>query len=103
MIKINTRENQIEAKLRKKVKELGGRAYKFVSPGNAGVPDRLVVLPGGKIGFAEIKRPGGTARKLQKKQIEFLNKLDCYTMVIDSDEDIALFLGGLEFWKTNKQ
>lgn len=51
-------EKHIESKLRKKVKELGGRAYKFVSPGNSGVPDRLIVLPNGKIGFAELKRPG---------------------------------------------
>ena len=38
-------ENELEKKLRDKVKKLGGKAYKFVSPGNAGVPDRLVVLP----------------------------------------------------------
>ena len=58
-------EKDIETKLRNKVKALGGRAYKFVSPGNSGVPDRLVVLPGGKIGFAELKRPGKMPRKLQ--------------------------------------
>ena len=38
-------EKDIEEKLRNKVKKLGGKAYKFVSPGNAGVPDRLVILP----------------------------------------------------------
>ena len=38
-------ENELEKKLRDKVKKLGGKAYKFVSPGNAGVPDRLVFLP----------------------------------------------------------
>ncbi len=42
-------EKMIEQKLRNEVKALGGRAYKFVSPGNDGVPDRLVVLPGGKV------------------------------------------------------
>lgn len=42
---MNKEETDIEYKLRDKVKALGGRAYKFVSPGNAGVPDRLVVLP----------------------------------------------------------
>lgn len=44
-------EEYIEKKLVEKVKFLGGRAYKFISPGNAGVPDRLVVLPGGKVRF----------------------------------------------------
>lgn len=50
-------EKRIEAKFREKIKSLGGRALKFISPGNAGVPDRLVILPGNKIGFAELKRP----------------------------------------------
>lgn len=50
------------------------------------------------MGFAEIKRPGGKTRKLQDKQIAFLKSLGCYTMVIDSVEDIPIFLGGLELW-----
>ncbi len=67
-----------------------------------GIPDRLIVLPEGKVGFAEIKRPGGKTRKLQDKQINFLQKLGCYTMVIDSEEDISIFLGGLELWESQK-
>ena len=63
-----------------------------------GVPDRLVVLPGNKVGFAEIKRPGETPRKLQEKQIAFLKKLGCYTMVLDCEEDINAFLVGLEMF-----
>ena len=57
-----------------------------------GVPDRLVVLPGGKVGFAELKRPGEKTRKLQDKQIKFLNSLECYVAVIDSEEDIENFI-----------
>lgn len=41
------REKEIEEKFREAVKRAGGKAYKFVSPGNDGVPDRLVVMPGG--------------------------------------------------------
>lgn len=85
-------EKDIESKFRKKVKELGGRAYKFVSPGNSGVPDRLVVLPDEKIGFAELKRPGGKARQLQERQIAFLQKLGFIVKVIDSVEDIEKFI-----------
>lgn len=62
----NLTEKQIEYRLKYKAKQLGGKAYKFVSPGNSGVPDRIVVLPRGKIGFAEMKRPGGKASALQK-------------------------------------
>lgn len=85
-------EVKIEQKLREKVKKLGGRAYKFVSPGQAGVPDRLIVLPGGKVGFAELKKPGGRPRKLQKMQIKFLQNLGCKVMVIDSEEQINKFI-----------
>ena len=63
---MNTREKQIEDHLRNKVKKLGGRAYKFVSPGNSGIPDRLVILPGGKVGFAELKRPGRKNKKITR-------------------------------------
>lgn len=85
-------EKYIERKLVEKTKALGGRAYKFVSPGNSGVPDRLIVLPGGKIGFAEMKRPGGRASKLQKNQIQFLRNLDCKVEVLSTIEHIGSFL-----------
>ena len=48
-------EKQIEARLRKRVNEMGGLFYKFVSPGNDGVPDRIAVLPGGRVWFIELK------------------------------------------------
>ena len=91
-------ENEVEKKLVDKVKSLGGKAFKFISPGNNGVPDRLVILPGNKVGFAEIKRPGGIPRKLQKRQIAFLRSLGCYAMVIDNKDDIPIFLQELDRW-----
>lgn len=89
-------EKEIEEKLRNKVKAKGGRAYKFISPGNSGVPDRLIVLPGGKVGFLELKRPGGEPRKLQKRQMIFLQKLGCIVDVADSVEKIDKFIKRLE-------
>ena len=56
-------EKQGERNFVKAVKEAGGLAMKFVSPGRVGVPDRIVLLPGGRAVFAEIKRPGGKLRK----------------------------------------
>ncbi len=85
-------EKYIERKLVDKVKALGGRAYKFVSPGNSGVPDRIIVLPGGKIGFAEMKRPGGKPSKLQRNQIQFLRNLDCKVGVVSTTQQIDGFL-----------
>nr|DAH06918.1 MAG TPA: hydrolase [Caudoviricetes sp.] len=52
------RENIIEQKLKESVKMNGGMALKFISPGMNGVPDRLLLLPTGKVAFAELKAPG---------------------------------------------
>lgn len=60
-------EKEIEGYLKKRVeKELGGRALKFVSPGLAGVPDRIVLLPGARIVFVETKAPARKLRRLQE-------------------------------------
>ena len=69
------REKTIEAKLVKAVRIMGGLAPKFISPGFDGVPDRLVLLPKGKIAFIELKAPGKALRPLQirrKQQLEAL-------------------------------
>lgn len=58
-------ESAIEDRLRKRVKLLGGLCLKFVSPGQNGVPDRIILLPGGRVVFAELKAPGKRERKLQ--------------------------------------
>lgn len=62
-------EKSVEARLRDGVKALGGVAYKWSSPGNAGVPDRIVVLPGGVVHFVELKREDGKPTKMQQRQL----------------------------------
>ncbi|CAK7069773.1 VRR-NUC domain-containing protein [Tissierella sp.] len=72
------REKVIEEYLRDEIKKLGGKAFKFISPGNNGVPDRLVCLPGGEIVFVELKAPGkkSTANQnLQQKRLKNLGFL----------------------------
>ena len=59
-------EKNIEAYLVKRVKEIGGMAYKFVSPAHRGVADRVVCLPNGVVWFVELKAPGGRLSPLQK-------------------------------------
>ena len=56
------KESQIEAKLVRMVREHGGLCYKFVSPNNPGVPDRIILFPGGIIAFVELKRPGAKVK-----------------------------------------
>ena len=52
------RESYVESRLTTEVKKRGGLAVKFVSPGLDGVPDRLVLFPGGRLAFVEMKAPG---------------------------------------------
>ena len=59
------REKEIEKKLTQMVKQAGGICPKLVSPGFDGIPDRMVLLPNGKIGFVEVKAPGEKPRPLQ--------------------------------------
>ncbi len=82
------REKEIEDKFRKAVKRAGGKAYKFVSPGNDGVPDRLVVMPGGHMGFVEVKAPGKHLTPLQQARMRELRGLGCGVWVLDSLEGI---------------
>ena len=82
------REKDIENYLKESVKKIGGRSYKFTSPGNAGVPDRICIIPGGLIFFVELKAPGKKARKSQEVQIKKLQSLGQTVLIIDSKEQI---------------
>ena len=83
------REKSIESKLTAEVRRLGGLAPKFVSPGLGGVPDRLILLPGGRVAFAELKAPGKTLRPLQAVRKRQLEALGFRVFVIDSIEQIG--------------
>jgi len=82
------RERAIEQYLRDQVRAAGGRAYKFVSPGNNGVPDRLVILPPGRVVFVELKAPGRKPTPLQLAQHQRLRALGCDVRVIDNREQV---------------
>nr|DAI44327.1 MAG TPA: Nuclease [Bacteriophage sp.] len=82
-------ERDIERALVGLVKSHGGMALKWVCPGWAGVPDRIVLLPGGKIIFVELKRPkGGEVRKLQEWWHTKLRSLGFTVWVIKNRSDI---------------
>ena len=85
-------EKQIENKLVLAVKKLGGIAPKFVSPGFAGMPDRLIILPYGHIAFAELKAPGKKPRPLQLSRHRLLEGLGFKVYVIDSTDQIEQIL-----------
>lgn len=86
-------ESKIEQRFRKKIQAMGGRCFKWVSPGNDGVPDRIVVMPGGRIYFVELKRSNDSSlRKVQEYQTESLSRLGCDVTVAYGEEGIKLFL-----------
>ena len=85
-------EKQIENKLVLAVKKLGGIAPKFVSPGFAGMPDRLILLPDGHIAFAELKATGKKPRPLQLSRHRLLEGLGFKVYVIDNTDQIEQIL-----------
>lgn len=82
-------EKNIENKLTTAVKKAGGIAPKFVSPSFAGMPDRLVLLPGGVCAFVEVKAPNKKPRPLQKARYRLLQKLGFKVYVLDDAEQIG--------------
>lgn len=90
------KERDIEVLLREGVKQLGGKAYKWVSPGNAGVPDRIVILPGGKVIFVELKQENGRLTRLQKVQQETLHRMGAVAVTLRGAEDVKMYLDVLK-------
>ena len=85
-------EREIEQGLTAVVKRHGGRCLKWVCPGWSGVPDRIVLLPGGRVYFVETKRPkGGRLSALQCKWRDWLTALGFVYCVIWSDSDVNMF------------
>ncbi|EAD5566586.1 VRR-NUC domain-containing protein [Listeria monocytogenes] len=83
------REKEVERKLVKEVKTVGGICPKFVSPGLSGVPDRLVLLPNGKMAFVEVKAPNKKPRLLQVHRMKQLEELGFQCFVLDEVEQIG--------------
>ena len=82
-------EKELELKLIKAVRKAGGIALKFVSPGYAGMPDRLVLIAYGKLAFVEVKSPGKKPRKIQAVRHKQLQDLGFKVYVLDQEEQIG--------------
>lgn len=85
-------EKEVEKLLVKKVKDLGGMAYKFVSPGNSGVPDRIVLFPDGKIIFVELKTDKGVISKLQERQINRIKNFGQDVSILFGKDGVESFI-----------
>ena len=83
------RERDVEKSLVRAVKKVGGLCPKFVSPGMDGVPDRIILMQGARIAFAEIKAPSKKMRPLQVKRKRQLEALGFQVYCIDNTEQIG--------------
>lgn len=90
------REKYIEQKLVKAAKNIGGIAPKLISPGFDGMPDRIVLLPLGSIGFVEVKAPGEKPRPLQLARHELLRRLGFKVYVLDDERQIGGILDEIQ-------
>ena len=87
----------MERKTVRAVRDAGGLALKFVSPGLAGVPDRILLFPNGRAAFCEVKAPGEKPRPLQVHRMEQLRGLGFRVYVVDSEEKIGETLNEICF------
>lgn len=90
------REVAIERRLVSTVRAMGGICAKWVSPGLDGVPDRIVLLPGSRVGFVELKAPGKDLRPLQKKRKSQLEALGFSVFKIDGPEHVKEVLDAIQ-------
>lgn len=90
------REKRIEQKLVKEVKARGGVCPKLVSPGFDGMPDRMILLPNGKLGMVEVKAPGGKPRALQLSRHRLLRALGFRVYVLDDPAQIGGILDEIQ-------
>ena len=89
---VDMRERDIEKELVTAVRKMGGEAFKWVSPGNDGVPDRIVMLPGGRLIFVELKADRGRLEPIQKVQIRRIEKLGQEVRVVRGMDGLEEFL-----------
>lgn len=86
------REKTIEVYLKAQVNLKGGLCLKWVSPGNNGVPDRIVLMPGGKAYFIEVKRPGVVVEGLQGWWQRQLIGLGFIAIEVNTKEQVDEFI-----------
>ena len=87
------REKAIEQKLARAVRSRDGICPKLVSPGTDGMPDRMILLPAGRIGFVEVKAPGKKPHPLQARRHEQLRALGFPVFILDDPEQIPGIIG----------
>ena len=94
----NKREAAVEAKLRDEMTRRGCLCYKFVSPGNNGVPDRMIITPHGEVYFIELKTERGRLSPEQSAQIRRLREHGMSVYVLYGAADVEQFILQYDLW-----
>lgn len=89
-------EKDVERYFTEQGNAYGAWIVKLNCPGNAGMPDRLVIFPDGEIAFVEIKAPGQRPRPLQERVFKRLERHHHPVAIIDSFEAADLFWDNAE-------
>lgn len=90
------RESEVERILKREIEKMGGKCFKWVSPGQIGVPDRICILPEGKIIFAEVKvEKGGRVSGMQKYMHKLLTQLGCRVFVLTGQPSVVNMISEL--------
>jgi len=90
------KEKVVERKFREGIKARGGEAYKFTSPNRRSVPDRLVLMPGGRASFVELKREGEKATDMQLREHEHLRSLGFDVQVVIGNQGLKDYFEELD-------
>ena len=94
-MEVHMSEREIERRLVNAVRQSGGIAPKFISPGCDGMPDRVILLPGGRAAFVEVKAMGRKPRPLQLHRHETLRRLGFKVFVLDDAGQIGKILSSI--------
>lgn len=89
-------ENAVERYLHQKIVALGGTTRKWVSPGHVGVPDRIVIVPEGRVFFVEVKTDKGKLSVRQQRELDSLVTLGCDCHVVQGHNGVDAFIRGLD-------
>jgi len=96
-------EKEVEGMLRHGVRKLGGLCWKLVSPGTRGVPDRVIIMPGGRVVFVELKRIGGKPTELQQRRIDELKALGADARLVKGENQVWSLLDELDREYANRE
>ena len=90
------KEAELERWLGKQVRRLNGLCLKWVSPGTVGVPDRIIILPGGQAWFVELKQAGKQPTRSQEQVHRMLSARGARVRVVAGSMQAAEFIEELK-------